>query len=195
MLEVYKFEVGTSIATYPQTWTFYWSLQNTSGRTPMQVPLDIAVSLEGILGWFSALRSFWPVGSRCHLYRMRRVFPTIEPWVDMFFQFASYGGRFFINYGTSGSTINLRWVTDNDRIHTARSEMRYFPSNSIEQDTLIGQFGDVCKAFCDLHVGLHVTANGDTFRPCIFGIDGAFHNVIAYWIDTRVSFSRRRTKR
>jgi len=165
MIEVYKHEVGTSVNTWPQDWRFYWEGQNVSGGSPTQICRDIALALEGIFGWFSALREFWPVGSRCHLYRLRRMLPTMEPWVDLYYQFNDYGGRFFLDYGTSGSVVNMRWVTDAPRIHNARSELRYFPADSFAKDQLVGQFLEVCKAFGDLHTGPHVTANGDNFSP------------------------------
>jgi len=194
-IEVYKHEIGTTVNTHPQDWRFYWEVQNLSGRNPMQIGFDIAAALEGILGWFSAIRSFWPVGSKCQCYRIRRMTPTLSQWNDMYYAFNDYGGRTFLGYGTSGAKINMRWVVNSDRIHNARTEFRYFDPTSFKSDSLVGQYVDVCKAFGDLHVTTHTTAFGDTFVPVILGSDAQYHRVVAYWIDTRTSFRHTNRRR
>jgi len=189
-IEVYKHEVGTTLSVHLTQWAFYWEVSNTSGRDQRQVSWDIALSLEGFLGWFSQFREFWPAGNRCHLYRIRRVWPTIEPWNDYYWYFRDYGGRFVADAALKCVKARVQWWTTSGMISNACTYINQWPDDAFRHDSLWGQNLGALEAWADLHDAVHTTAFGDQYRPCILTKLGNYETVMGHWVDPRPVPSR-----
>jgi len=184
-IEVYKMQVGTSISAYVNTWAFHWEVSNTSGRNQTQISWDIALSLEGFLGWFSQFRDFWAAGNRCHVYRVRRVWPTIDPWNDYYWYFVKHGGRFLGGLATTRVKTRIAWFTSRFEVNGACTYLNQWPKEAFDNDRLVGDPLKASESWAKLHLSPHVTGFGDAFRPAILDKYGNYDPIIAYWVDPR----------
>lgn len=194
-LEVYKMEVGTSISVRVNTWAFYWELSNSSGREPDKIAWDIALSLEGFLNWFSQFRDFWPAGNYCHKYRIQRVWPAFSPWFDYYWYFRDHGGRFAGAAATNVVKTRIKWFTSRWEINGACTYLNQWPNGAFDKNLLVGDALAASESWAKLHLGPHVTAYGDTFRPCILDMFGNYNTILNYWVDPRPIGSRAHTSK
>lgn len=188
--EVYKLEVGTNLGTHVTQWAFYWEVNNTSGRSHTEISWDIAQSLDGFLGWFYRFRDFWNKGNTTKIYRIRRVWPTIDYWNDYFQYFKSFGGRFIIKADLLCVKVRVKWFTDRWEIDNACTYFNQWPNFVWEDFEATGVNFDALGDWAKNHIGPHTTAEGDTFRPVILDKYGNYSPIIAYWLDPRPVASR-----
>lgn len=190
-IEVYKHQVGTDLGYHRTQWAFYWEVSNQSGRNQQEISGDIATSLEGTFGWFAQLREMWDSNNYCKLYRIRKVWPTIEPWNDYYWRYRHYGGRLVRHAATDVIMVRIAWWTGSADIFNSCSYMKMWPSNAFEQNTFQGEWLLAAEAWAELHDSVHVTAFGDQFRPCILDRWGSYNTVLGHWVDKRPVASQR----
>lgn len=190
-IEVYKVEVGTTLGFFYRDWTFYFEVGNQSARTPTEICGDLAQSLAIDSPWFNDMRELWGHEQFCRLFRIRRVWPTAEPWQDYYWRFRHLRGHIGSEIGPYGLRIRVMWFTAS---WEARSPCSYFDlltEYAITDNRFHPVQIQIVGGWASQHVFVRTTAFGDQFRPAILDKWGNYSPILSFSVDQRPVITRR----
>ena len=190
-LEVYKFEIGTSLPAMKRLWRFYWEISNTSGHDQAVISGEIAEKLYDSNGWLSWFTKFWSEQNSCDLFRIRRVWPSIDPWNDFYYRFRHLKGFGSLRRGPDQSRVRCVWFSAAWDPHLHCSYFNSYGLYGIENNAVVGQLLQQLQFAASQHPLPQTTAAGDQFRPALLDKYGNYLPVIHGWADPRVYVTNR----
>lgn len=190
-VQVYKMEVGTTLGPFNRDWTFYWQVGNQSGRSGVEICGDLAQQLAVDSVWFSFLRELWGHEQSCRLFRIRRVWPNIESWVDFYWRFRHLRGHLGSQVGSYSQRVRVMWFTDRWEVRSPCSYFDVLAEYPIVENKFPPVQLQIVRGWASQHALMYTTAFGDQFRAAILDRFGNYSPIISYTVDQRPVASRR----
>lgn len=190
-IEVYKLEVGSNQSVFARTWTFYWEVGNQSGRNQVEISGDLANSLAATGDWFYLFREMWLDVNLTRIFRIRKVWPTIEPWNDYYWRFHHLTGRAAFDNDFHNIRMRVVWYTGRYDLPVHCTYVDCTPFQNVKDNLIESAQLEIVEEWASQHDSIQTTSNGDQFRPAVFSKYGGYDAVLGHWVDRRPVLSRR----
>lgn len=136
-------------------------------------------------------RFFWTSDDKLDLFRIRRVWPTLDQWQDFYYRYRHLKGFSFVREGADQARIRALWFTDRWELPHSFTTFATNSNYGIENGLVVGQLRVQLEYVAQFWPDVSTTAYGDQFRLALLDRFGNYLPVISGWPDPRVYVTNR----